>query len=261
MSEWEITNRLYFGRLRQPIFKEEKFSENLNRIIADKAGICSGDSILDVSCNEGENAIWLGTAFPDAQVYGVSLLVHHIRLAGKIARKKGLKHVYFSVKDQCKTDFPDAHFTVVWARESLCHPALKIDFYKEAYRILKPGGRLVIADGIRKSRMFPLHDELLFRELLASWLCPDLDTWEEHYKHIVQAGFSRFQMQDISPLLESVLSKRTEAAGGVLPLRKLLGQVIPKGKSGYPNVPAVMQQYEAFQKGLWTYGLVLAVKP
>jgi len=256
----EIKNRfLHADDFGPHILKGKNALEDLNRIIAGKAGVCPGDSVLAAGCSPDCSAIWLGTAYPDIDVHGISLWPQQIDAARKAAGKKSLKRVRFSVDNHCKTRFPDAHFTLIWACEGLCRlPQQKVDFYKEAYRILKPGGRLVIADGIRKSRMLPPQDELFFRQLLAAWPCSDLDTWEEHYKNAVRVGFSRFQIQDMRPLLEQALIKcmRSEKRGW--PLWKMLKI---KSKNSSRNLLSAGQQYEAFQKGLWTYGLVFAIKP
>src|SRR5919112_1843604 len=39
--------------------------------------------------------------------------------------------------------FEDNSADVVWAIESVCHAKDKFQFYKEAFRVLKPGGKLI----------------------------------------------------------------------------------------------------------------------
>ena len=95
--------------------------------------------------------------------------------------------------------FADGRFDVVWACESVCHAERKLDFYREAYRVLKPGGRLVMAEYIRTDRPASKLEEALLADWLRPWAIPDLDTADEHRAHLLAAGFSAAALQDVTP--------------------------------------------------------------
>ena len=65
-----------------------------------------------------------------------------------IAGKKGTgDKTNFEIMNYSATNFPGNSFDVIWGCESICYADSKELFIKEAYRLLKPGGRLVVADG------------------------------------------------------------------------------------------------------------------
>ena len=61
--------------------------------------------------------------------------------------------VDFQQQDYTQTDFPDNNFDVAWAIESMTTATSKVAFFKEIHRVLKPGGKLVVADFF-KSTLF-----------------------------------------------------------------------------------------------------------
>jgi tocopherol O-methyltransferase len=89
----------------------------------------------------------------NVQVTGITLVPHQVKKAKKNARKSKVHdRVLFFEQDYTLTSFPDESFSLIWACESVCHAQEKINFYKEAYRLLKPGGSLIIAEYFRTAR-------------------------------------------------------------------------------------------------------------
>jgi cyclopropane fatty-acyl-phospholipid synthase-like methyltransferase len=119
---------------------------NTNEVMARIAGITPGMQILDAGCGWGGSALWLAKE-KKVKVIGVNITGYQINECKDKAKRLGLqKECTFIESDYCDTPFADEQFDVVWSCESLCHAANKKDFYLEASRILKPGGRLILAD-------------------------------------------------------------------------------------------------------------------
>jgi cyclopropane fatty-acyl-phospholipid synthase-like methyltransferase len=120
---------------------------NTNRFLARVANIAAGEKVLDAGCGVGGSALWLA-ANTGAQVTGITISRKQLAAAEAARRNAPAgERVAFRLADFTRTDFPDAQFDVVWAVESVCHVTEKSRFLAEAQRVLKPGGRLVLADG------------------------------------------------------------------------------------------------------------------
>jgi ubiquinone/menaquinone biosynthesis C-methylase UbiE len=117
--------------------------------------------------------------------------------ATRFAKEKNLENlVSFTIMDYCNTDFNDESFHVVWGCESICYADDKEKFIKEAYRILKPGGSLIIADGFVTS--FENNQQPVIRKWLDGWQVNYLETPERFLKFLQNAGFVNTTYKNIS---------------------------------------------------------------
>jgi SAM-dependent methyltransferase len=125
---------------------------NANRVLASKVALRPGERVLDAGCGAGGSAVWLAREL-GARAVGVNLSPSQIHRARRLAHAQGVSdRVSFERQDFAATTFPDESFDVVWAQESICHVEDKEPFLLEAVRLLKPGGRIVVADRLRSAR-------------------------------------------------------------------------------------------------------------
>jgi 2-polyprenyl-3-methyl-5-hydroxy-6-metoxy-1,4-benzoquinol methylase len=94
-------------------------------------------SIIDIGCGEGIALEKLTTLFPGKEVTGVDLELENI----EICTRYGLKVVYTNVYDLA---LPAERFDVAICIDVLEHLTKPEEGVRELYRILRPGGRLII---------------------------------------------------------------------------------------------------------------------
>lgn len=249
----ERTLGLHMGYYDDNITNHSQAVLRMNMALADTVNIRPTDKVLDAGCGIGGSTIWLAKKV-GCQVTGININPKQIQKA--VSLSQALPQVSFCQADYCHTDFEANSFDVFWALESSCHAANKGDFLKEAYRVLKPGGRLIIGDYFVKEGT-PVST---IQQWLDGWAVPDFASLSQFTKGLAEAGFSNVNVRDITKHVYPS-SYRLYRFGKILyPGAKLLGALHIRSKQQTANVVAAIVQHEALIKGLWQYGLVSAVK-
>ena len=131
-------------------------SWRLRKMTVEHALIKPGDSVLDVGCGTGAVTLMAkARAGKDGHVYGIDPAPEMIAVARSKAARKGLEIDYrLGVIELLP--FPDASMDVVTSSLMVHHlpDDLKVRGLAEIYRVLKPGGCLLVFDFMRPTKSF-----------------------------------------------------------------------------------------------------------
>ena len=132
--------------------------------------ITTADSVLDLGCGTGRYSVVIA----DAAAHLTSTDQSPAML--EEARKKlaEFRNVNVQREDCFATSFADASFDVVFMGNLLHIVSLPEDVVKEAYRVLKPGGRLLAIDYTSKGMSLPALARMIF-SILTTWGLPSKD--------------------------------------------------------------------------------------
>lgn len=110
------------------------------------AELTGTESVLDVATAAGHTAFALAPFA--ARVVGVDLTPEMLTEATRQAEARQISNVTFTEGDAEALPFPDTSFDVVTCRIAAHHFPDVARFCREAHRVLKPGGRLLIIDNV-----------------------------------------------------------------------------------------------------------------
>ena len=124
--------------------------------------INEGDVVLDVGCGAGVDTLFSAMMTgPLGKAVGLDLTPAMLERAKKNLSKTDLKMVRFEEGSVENLPFTDEEFDVVTSNGALNLVPDKARAFGEIYRVLKPGGRLMVADEILTGELPKEKDKII----------------------------------------------------------------------------------------------------
>jgi len=235
---------------------------NLNWEMAEKAQLNGESKVLDAGCGVGGTAIFFAKNF-DCHVTGITLTPHQAEKARENAKQAGVEHLcQFEVMDFMATSFANESFDVITGMESICYAEPKIGFLEEAYRLLKVGGKLVLAENLQaKAELSPAEFDSLYTNAFHGCKVESLDTEEQYLSNLAELQFSSYQCEDYTQEIRPSIKRLRRfyyAAVAYNRYHRLIGK--PFSSTQEANTKMCYHLQSSLKNGLWKYGIITAVK-
>jgi tocopherol O-methyltransferase len=231
-----------------------------NQVLAALANVAAQDRVLDAGCGYGGSSLYLAQHH-GCRVTGITLSARQVEVASSKAAERGLGAlVDFQIQDYTNTGFTAESFDLVWAIESVCHAPDKRDFIREAWRLLKPGGRLIIADGFNVKEQNDHHETKLIRKAMNGWSVEKLDSIDTFTRGLAEQGFSKIIKTDATKNVIRSSRRLFFYSFPAITLSKLGEYLGWSSKRHTEDFKSYFYQYLTVRKGLCKYYIVQATK-
>ncbi len=266
-AAWSPFFNMHFGFFRWGMnpLRREAMLEQMNREVQRRLGLTveRRARVYDMGCGLGATLRSLSRRLPEAELKGITLVPWQLEQGCALNQScpEGAR-ITLTLGDYEHTAEQSESFDAAYAIESSCYArgADKSAFLREAHRLLRSGGRLVVADGFLGSGRLRGPQRAIFQRLCECWAISTLGELGPFQRELEHLGFTGI-------VVERIQSRVTPSVFHVpwVTLRFLLTNVVfsrhPMTRARWNNILApILLPFVGYPIGPMAYYLVSATR-
>jgi ubiquinone/menaquinone biosynthesis C-methylase UbiE len=212
-AAWSPHFNMHFGFFRWGMnpFRREPMLEQMNHEIQHRLHLDNDRParVLDMGCGLGATLRSFARRLPKSDLNGITLVPWQLEQGRQLNQSCSQSQgITLKLGDYEHTSEPSQSFDAAYAIESSCyaHGANKSAFLQEAHRLLRPGGRIVVADGFLGPGKLRGPQKSLYRKLCECWVIDTFGEIDKFASELQCLGFSEIIVENVqSRVAPSVL--------------------------------------------------------
>jgi tocopherol O-methyltransferase len=226
------------------------------RRVAARGRIGRGARVCDIGCGYGATGRMLAAEY-GADVTGITISTAQYQYA----QSNPAPGVSIVLGDWLRNPLEDASFDAAIAIESSEHMPDLEGFFRQAFRILRPGGRLVICAWLAHPRATPAERRLLLEPACREGRMAQIALASEYRQLFEKTGFAVDQIEDVSREVKRtwpVCAGRFAARLALQP--RYLKFLVNRHRRNRVFALTIFRIWVAFETGAMRYGILTGVK-
>ncbi|EGO60427.1 hypothetical protein NEUTE1DRAFT_75477 [Neurospora tetrasperma FGSC 2508] len=251
---------------------------NLIRLLLEISKVSEGARVLDTGCGIGGTSRFLASEL-GCTVTGITISTKQVEMATRLTKAEAAKQIQgdhktvtldadgFIALGKGKVRFLELDaekmgeyfasdagtFDVVWISEALSHFPNKALFFQNAFKVLKQGGKLVLADWFKGEELNQTQFDNDIKPIEDGMLLPPLCTQPDYVKFATDAGLKVFhEPKDIS----KDVSKTWDISWSLVQNPSLWAFAFSQGRDGIAFLQAFRAMRRGYSNGSFRYAVM-----
>ena len=232
---------------------DEALNVTHQRILAE----IPGPRIADLGCGVGASLFHILPQMAQP-AFGLGLTISPVQaqLAQSAAVRLGLKGQAAIVEgDFVSVPLASASLDAVYSVEAFCHATQPVAYFREAARLLRPGGRLILVDDFCTERDLSPAEADWLAAYRAGWFVPGVCSPRQAADWAADAGLRLCRNDDLSSFL-----RLRALPDGLARTLLSIGQKLPIRHAILPSMLGSMALQQSLQQGIVQYRFMVFEK-
>lgn len=187
----------YFIPFKTSLIRRDEMLNEMNHQIFKHLGIEGVEAhIIDLGCGVGGTMRYGVSTYPQLRITGCTISPFQVEVGNALLQGKKAEIIK---GDYRRTKLPENEFDGALSAESLCHSGCALEALQEAYRLIKPDGKFVIADAFIKNdpERMNLLSKAVYQGLCKHWNLEGLGNVREVKANLEEIGFRNVSVKNI----------------------------------------------------------------